>query len=68
VIARDLPVFKEVAGDYAYYFSGVEPSALSRAIETWLELYRVGKHPTSVGMPRLTWQQSTEQLLNALLH
>lgn len=67
VIARDLPVFKEVAGDYAYYFSGVEPSDLSRAIETWLELYRLGKHPTSVGMPRLTWQQSTEQLLSALL-
>jgi glycosyltransferase involved in cell wall biosynthesis len=68
VIARDLPVFKEVAGDYAYYFSGIEPSDLSRAIEAWLELYRLGKHPSSVGMPRLTWQQSTEQLLNALLH
>lgn len=68
VIARDLPVFKEVAGDHAYYFSGFEPMHLSQAIETWLELYRLGKHPVSADMPRLTWQQSTEQLLNALLH
>ena len=68
VIARDLPVFKEVAGDHAYYFSGFEPMHLGQAIETWLELYRSGQHPVSVDMPRLTWQQSTEQLLNALLH
>ena len=68
VIARDLPVFKEVAGDYVYYFSGFEPMNLSQAIEAWLDLYRLGKHPVSAGMPRLTWQQSTEQLLSALLY
>ena len=66
-IARDLPVFKEVAGDYAYYFSGGEPADLRQAIQAWLALYRLGEHPKSTGMPRLTWQQSTRQLLHALL-
>jgi glycosyltransferase involved in cell wall biosynthesis/ADP-heptose:LPS heptosyltransferase len=67
IIARDLPVFKEVAGQYAYYFSGSDPVDLSHAIEAWLQLYQVGKHPASGEMPRLTWQQSTAKLLDALL-
>ncbi len=67
IIARDLPVFKEVAGQHAYYFSGSDPVDLSEAIEAWLQLYQMGKHPASGEMPRLTWQQSTVQLLDALL-
>jgi ADP-heptose:LPS heptosyltransferase/glycosyltransferase involved in cell wall biosynthesis len=50
IIARDLPVFKEVAGHHAYYFSGFESINLSEAIETWLGLYRLGKHPVSADM------------------
>lgn len=67
IIARDLPVFKEVAGEYAYYFSGHAPSDLSEAIKRWLKLSETQSHPSSAGMPCLTWQQSTQQLLACLI-
>ena len=36
VVARDLPVFREVAGGTRFYFSGTSPEDLAGAIEDWL--------------------------------
>jgi len=66
IIARDLPVFREVAGPHAYYFSGEAP-AVAQAIMDWLRLFEAGQHPSSAKMPYLTWQQSAEQFKTALL-
>ena len=67
IIARDIPVFREVAGEHAYYFNGLEPQALADAIKQWVGLNSEGKAPQSDGMPWLTWRQSTQQLLAAIL-
>lgn len=65
VIARDIAVFKEVAGEYAYYFSDHKnPQVISRAIADWLQLYKNNQHPKSDYMPWLTWKQSAQNLLN----
>lgn len=64
IIARDIPVFREVAGDAAFYFSG-DASALAGAVKEWLDLQ--GEHPTSSGMRRMTWAQNAGELL-AVLH
>lgn len=66
ILARDIPVFREVAGDHAAYFSGLEPEDLSGAVESWLDLYRDGRHPKSDGMPWTTWQESARRLLAIL--
>jgi glycosyltransferase involved in cell wall biosynthesis len=63
VIARDLLVFKEVAGEHAFYFTSQGPEDLSNAIAHWLALYRGDKHPTTHGMPWMTWGQSADALL-----
>jgi glycosyltransferase involved in cell wall biosynthesis len=63
IVARDIPVFREVAGVYAYWFSGADGASLAQALSGWLELYRNGKVPDSSDMPWLTWEQSTHQLL-----
>jgi glycosyltransferase involved in cell wall biosynthesis len=63
IIARSLPVFREVAGQHAMYFDGLAPADLARTIEEWLALWREGKAPTSTGMPWLTWRQSARQVL-----
>ena len=63
IIARDLPVFREVAGDCAIYFRGRERNDLASTISHWLTLYSVGQHPKSDAMPWLTWMRSAEQLL-----
>ena len=36
IIARDIPVFREVAGENAYYFSGKDPQTLTEALRNWL--------------------------------
>ena len=66
VIARDIPVFREVAGDHAFYFDGDDAETLARAIRNWLDLRAVGKAPLSVGMPWLTWRQSAEQIIDVV--
>ena len=68
IIARGIPVFREVAGEHAYYFDGATPQALAEAIADWLALHAAGKAPASSGMPWLTWQQSAQQLLQAVVH
>ncbi len=67
IIARDISVFKEVAGNYAYYFENNKDSnIITDAIKNWLKLYKQNNHPKSDDMPWLTWEESTKQLLNCL--
>jgi len=67
IIARDIPVFREVSEGHAFFFKGFEPQALTEAIRKWLELYRQGQAPRSEKMPRLDWKQSAKQLLQCIL-
>ena len=66
IIARDIPVFKEVAGDNAFYFRGDNPKDISTAIQKWLGLFGQSQQPVSKDIPWLTWQQSTQKLLEAI--
>lgn len=66
VIARDIPVFREVAQEHALYFSGLEPQDLADAVKQWLALNAAGKAPQSDGMPWLTWEQSARDLVRAM--
>ena len=68
IIARGIPVFREVAGEHAFYFEGGEPEHLAAAIEEWLALHAAGKAPPSKDMPWLTWRQSARQLMDAVLY
>ena len=64
IIARDITVFREVAGKFAYYFNNTNsPLEIEQTIDTWLELYKEDKHPKSNNMPWLTWKESTMQLI-----
>lgn len=66
IIARDIPVFREIAGDGAYYFEGLEANDLASAIEDWLRLYREGEHPRSSTIPISTWDESYQKLKELL--
>ena len=66
VVTRNLPVFREVAADHAFYFDGMKGEDMAAAITQWLALFEKGQHPRSETMPYLTWQQSAEQFKAAL--
>lgn len=67
IIARDVPVFREVAGEYAYYFRSKEPPALAGVIKEWLVLFGNRQHPESDKMPWLTWKQSAEWIKQIII-
>jgi glycosyltransferase involved in cell wall biosynthesis len=67
IIARDIPVFREVAGAHASYFTSDEPEDLARDVVAWLEKFDAGEHPLSTNMPHLTWAESASQLAEVLL-
>jgi glycosyltransferase involved in cell wall biosynthesis len=66
VMARDIPVFREVAKNHAFYFTGTEPKDLADAVTHWLVLYRNAQHPRSNAMPWLTWRKSSEYLFTVV--
>ena len=63
IIARDLPVFKEVAGDGAFYFSTSTAEGLASSMTHWLTLYAQDNVPSSKTVQWLTWSESAQQLL-----
>lgn len=67
VIARDIPVFREVAGDHAHYFAGSSDEDLADAVQRWLTLHERGEHPRSANMPRKTWVESAAMLKKVII-
>ncbi len=67
IIVRDIPVFREVAGEHAYYFNAAQPDELAQALRDWLALFQFKTHPCSNAMPWLTWKESAENLMKNLL-
>jgi glycosyltransferase involved in cell wall biosynthesis len=66
ILARDLPVFREVAGDHAFYFNGLAADDLASAVKTWLSLHQSKQAPDSKLISILTWEQSAQQLIKQL--
>src|SRR5258708_13651074 len=62
IIVRDIAIFREVAGENAYYFRANKPEDLADALQKWLSLGDAV--PYSQGLSYLTWQQSSCQLLD----
>lgn len=67
LLCRDLPVFREVAGDHAAYFTADSGTQMARAIQDWLAASTRGSVPMSNGLPWETWLSSTRQLIEVVL-
>lgn len=67
IIARDIPIFREVAGQHAFYFDSDTAEGLAEAIKRWLILYVQSKAPSSGEMPWLTWADSAKQLQDIII-
>lgn len=67
IITKNIPVFREVAGEHAFYFNGESPDSLAEAIREWLRLHETNAIPSSQDMPILNWEQSIQQALDVFL-
>lgn len=68
ILARDLPIFREVAGEYATFFSGLTAASLAMALTTWLVAVKDGSVPRPDPSRILTWDESARWLTEIILH
>ena len=66
LLLRDIPVFREVAGDNAHYFAGNSAESLASEISVWLDLMQAGRAISSAGINPLTWQESARKVIDCL--
>ena len=66
IVCSDLPVFREVAGSAATYVASGSARDLAEALSAWWERCQGGQVPDTRSMPRLTWAESAEELLNVI--
>lgn len=63
VIARDIPVFREVGGEGAYYFKADTPDQLAQAIIDW-NVLPAHTRPDPAKIKCLSWRDSARQVLH----
>lgn len=67
IIARDIPVFREVAGNHAFYFDAGNEVELAATISQWLLGFSSNGQPKSDSIPQLEWSESADRLLSIIL-
>lgn len=68
ILARDIAVFHEVAGEYACFFDGTSTESIQEGILQWIRQYEAGDYPRSGNMPYLSWQESAKMLFNVIVN
>jgi len=66
ILARDIPIFREVMGEHATYFSADTPEALARAIQASLTRKTQGTLPSSAHVKIATWGETAHQLMERI--
>lgn len=63
VLARDIPVFREVGGDSVAFFLDDSKDQLCSQIKAWLEVLQQGKALILNGFSAVSWEDSANHLL-----
>ena len=67
LIIRDIPPFREIAGENAYYFDSLSPEILAEKIETWISLFKQNKEPDSSLIKTRTWSDCASDIYKSLI-
>lgn len=67
IICSEIPVFREIAGEFATYVPTDDAAVLARELLKWWDLKRRDLLPDTRAMPRLTWQESADDLLEVII-
>jgi glycosyltransferase involved in cell wall biosynthesis len=66
LLIRDIPIFRELAGANAMFFSAANARDLARELSTWINQLRDGSAISPRGISYVTWRESTRALLACL--
>jgi glycosyltransferase involved in cell wall biosynthesis len=66
LVVRDIPVFREVCGQGAYFFPGTSPQDLCGALQLFMAESPEDRKRKVSQVPLITWDESARKLLHAL--
>ncbi len=66
ILCSDIPVFREIAGDYATYVTLGDAQNVAKQIENWWHKYQANDLPDTTKMPRLNWEESAQSLIKII--
>ena len=67
IIARDLPMLRELCGEHAFYYSANDSDPLAEEILDWWQLYLSDRHPQSSNIAWPGWRVSARQLTDCIV-
>lgn len=67
ILARDIPVYREIAGAHARFFSGGDPNLLARELGAWVDAIQQGIAPSPSGIQTSTWAESARRIYEVLI-
>ncbi len=67
VIARDIPVFREVSGGCASFFEGSDATDVAYFFSEWLRDFSAGRIFSKSALKTLTWKDSAAILMDKIL-
>lgn len=68
IVCSDIPVFREISGDFATYVKMNDASTLATDLKEWWIKKQEHQLLDTRLMPRLTWEQSCEMLLQVVIN
>jgi glycosyltransferase involved in cell wall biosynthesis len=66
LIIRDIPIFREIVGEKACYFSGDSPSQLAITMEKWMTEHKLGLIDLKSDLVNVTWSETCDQIVRII--
>jgi len=67
IVCTDIPVFREIAGEFATYVKHDTAQSVGEALHKWWNLKQQDLLPDTRNMPKLTWLESAKQILTVVI-
>jgi glycosyltransferase involved in cell wall biosynthesis len=68
LILRDIPIFREIAGEKSWYFSTEKPNELALSLVSWIKEFSKGDIGQNSDIKVISWQESSIQIINIFRH
>lgn len=66
IIARDIPIFREICKDGAFYLTANNTQELFVGIKSWQDKFKKDAYPKSKAIQPQSWKTATKQLFTAI--
>lgn len=66
LILRNIPIFREIAGTEAWYFSTNSADELAQSLRDWVSSFKLGEISGAKNVKVVTWQDTGDQIIEVI--